>query len=452
MTVYYWGILLAFSALMFVASPRLRAAGRIDQFFAARDSRGREVGLVLLSASLLISWIFAKSIQNAADLGSRFGAPGGFAYALYWLSIIVAGFAILGLRNQGYASLHGFITSRFGRAAFRLFALILVFRLWNEIWSNTIVVAAYFGPVGSPAYYASAWAATALILAYSLKSGLRSSILTDAVQMGLFAVLLLLILGLVLPANDLRTLATTGSWTLAGGVDLVLVAMLQIWSYPFHDPVMTDRGFITDKKVMLRAFVLAGLAGVALILLFSAVGIHHRVAGLQGNSTAATAAAFGLPMLLMMNLIMLTSAASTLDSTFASAAKLVAIELLPRAGGDRVTVGRIGMVALAAAGGLMVHADPSILSATTVSGTMVMGLAPVFLLSRWRRAGAPSYYASVLVGLGFGTAFALKAIPFAIGTGRYGSLLWANLVGLACCFLAYFLLAWLMPARRAVRD
>ncbi|HCX33136.1 MAG TPA: sodium:solute symporter [Rhodocyclaceae bacterium] len=447
MTAYYWGILLAFSALMFVASPRLSVAGRFDQFFAGKDSRGREVGVALLTASLLISWIFAKSIQNAADLGSRFGVPGGLAYATYWLSIVVAGYAILALRNQGYASLHAFVTSRFGRGAFRLFALILLFRLWNEIWSNTIVVAAYFGPVGSPMYYAAAWAATALILGYSLKSGLRSSILTDAVQMGLFAVLLFLILGLVLPATEVRTLATSGSWTLAGGVDLILVALLQIWSYGFHDPVMTDRGFITDKKVMLRAFVMAGIAGVALILLFSVVGIHHRQAGLDGNSTAATAAAFGLPMLLMMNLIMLTSAASTLDSTFASAGKLVAVELLPGLRTDRITVGRAAMVVLALAGGLMVHADPAILSATTVSGTMVIGLAPVFLLSRWRRAGPASYYASVAVGLAFGSAFALGAIPFAIGAGKYGSLLWANLVGLACCFLAYLVLAWARPAR-----
>lgn len=37
-------------------------------------------------------------------------------------------------------------------AACWLFSLILLFRLWNEIWSNTIVMAQFFGPRESTAY------------------------------------------------------------------------------------------------------------------------------------------------------------------------------------------------------------------------------------------------------------------------------------------------------------
>jgi len=43
--------------------------------------------------------------------------------------------------------------------------------------------------------------------------------------------------------------------------------------------------------------------------------------------------AFGLPMLLVFNAVMLTSAGSTIDLTFASSAKLTAVDW-PNKGGD----------------------------------------------------------------------------------------------------------------------
>jgi hypothetical protein len=41
--------------------------------------------------SIFISWIFAKSVTNAANLGASYGIVGGLAYASYWLSIPVGG-------------------------------------------------------------------------------------------------------------------------------------------------------------------------------------------------------------------------------------------------------------------------------------------------------------------------------------------------------------------------
>ncbi len=64
-----------------------------------------------------------------------------------------------------------------------------------------------------------------------------------------------------------------------------------------------------------------GHAG-AFILLFSAVGLYGLSFGIAGNTAVSVPASLGLPVLLVFNAIMLTSAGSTLDSTFASAAKL----------------------------------------------------------------------------------------------------------------------------------
>ena len=441
-----WGILIGFGATMWWISPRLDARNRTGEFFRGEAGDGGEIGAVLLTSSLLISWIFAKSIQNAADLGNAFGAPGGLAYAAYWLSFLVAGFTILRLRRQGYRSIHEFIRERHGEAATWVFSVILVFRLWNEIWSNTMVVGTFFGESGTVPFLTACWAVTAIVLAYSMKSGLRSSILTDAVQMLLAAVLLVVILGYVWPRTSPGVLLSTGSWTLAGGVDLILVALIQVWSYPFHDPVMTDRGFLTREPTMIRSFVLAGVLGVAFVFLFSMVGIHNGVAGIGGNSTIGTAATFGVPMLVVMNVVLLTSAASTLDSTFASTGKLIALEVLGERS-DPVGVARVAMVVLAVLGGWMVHAGPAILSATTVSGTMVVGLTPVFLLSRWSKAGPAAFHASVALGVVAGVALALGQVPYRVGDGKYGALLWVNAVAVALCFVAFVVAALAIDRR-----
>src|SRR3970282_948367 len=104
------------------------------------------------------------------------------------------------------------------------------------------------------------------------------------------------------------------------------------------------------------------------------------------------------------------------------------------------------MVLLGILWNLMIYAKPAILSATTVSGTMVIGLTPVFLLSGWRRAGAASYHASVLLGLLFGVGLSLRWFHGSIGAGKYGNLLWVNLVGISLCFAVYLAGAWLRPA------
>lgn len=449
MTALNWGILLTFlGGLLIWVVAGARRASAVDRealFFRGSGAGGRRLGGVGLTATLLISWVFAKSVQNAADLGQALGLPGGVAYATYWLSFLVAGWVIYRLRTRGFESIHHFLGSRYGATAVWLFSLILLFRLWNEVWSNTMVVAQFFGPAGSGSFLAAAWVTTLLVLAYSLVSGFRGSILTDFVQMGLAAVVLALILGLVLPRADVGALVTSGSWTLGGGLDLLLVALIQCFSYPFHDPVMTDRGFITERRTMLRGFVAAGLLGVLFITLFSLLGVYGGVAGIEGNSTFGTAAALGLPALLVVNVMMLTSASSTLDSTFSSMGKLTAVDLAGARPGRRVALARIAMIVLALLGGLMVHAGPAILSATTVSGTMVIGLTPVFTLWWWGRPGRASYVASVGVGLLFGVGLALGWIPGSVGEGRYGNLLFVNIVGVASCFTLFVGLAWLAP-------
>src|SRR5262249_41756326 len=163
---------------------------------------------------------------------------------------------------------------------------------------------------GSMAFIGSALLFTLAVLLYSIKGGLRSSIFTDAIHTGVFVVFLAIVLLIILPKHTPSQLLSQGSFTLATGADLLLVALLQVLSYPFHDPVLTDRGFITEEKVMLKSYMLAGAAGFAAIFLFSLIGIHARIEDLGGgnNVPAAVARSFGLGAPLFMTIIMVSAA------------------------------------------------------------------------------------------------------------------------------------------------
>jgi len=123
-------------------------------------------------------------------------------------------------------------------------------------------------------------------------------------------------------------------------------------------------------------------------------------------------------------------------------------EPLPRA----VRVGALTMVVFALLGNLPMLAGTDILKATTISGTMVIGLAPIFLFSRWVGYSPLSFHLAFWSGMLLGILQATQLIPasWAIGDGKYAVLLGTNVYGLALCSAAFFL-PLLLPSRRMGR-
>jgi len=437
---YQWGLILISSLILFFLSPLAKTT---DQFFKAVNKK-KAPNTLVLTGSLIISWIFAKSITNAANLGLDFGLVGGVAYAGYYLSFAVAGVIIYQLRTQGnFKSIHEFLISKFGKKAMAIFSVLIAFRLFNEVWSNTMVIGSYFGAQGSASYYWAILLFTLLTLAYAIKGGLSSSIFTDVIQMVLFSVLLIIILGTIFSVDDFTTkqIVSTGTWSFELGLNLFFAAIIQSFSYPFHDPVLTDRGFISSPKVTRNSFLWASVLGAICIVLFSLIGVYAQIKGMQGQAAVEVGKALGVVILLVINFIMITSAASTLDSTFSSFSKLLAVDLNL---GKSVSFGRIVMVLIAVLGTLPVFFGAEILSATTISGTMVIGLTPVFIF--WKiPVPKISFYTSVTCGLFFGFLLVFNVFPetFIFTKGKYAPLLWVNIWGILSCIILYFIPKWI---------
>ncbi|MEG0016858.1 MAG: hypothetical protein RR747_09805 [Gordonibacter sp.] len=454
MGVFFWGFLIVYGIVMIAISPH---AVTLGGFFKGERKDGKPASLFLLTTSIFISWIFAKSVTNAANLGCEYGLVGGVAYATYWLCIPLAGFAIYRLRTKFLAKgLVSFLTKNYGIAAAFVFSLAILIRLFNEVWSNSSVVGGYYGESGSMYFIIAATLFTLITLAYAMWGGLRSSLVTDAVQTILFVVVLIGIAAWILPQHSFSDYMTSGTWSLDTGVDLLLVTVLQLFSYPFHDPVLTDRGFITEEKTMVKAFVVSGVLGFLAILLFSFIGIHAQLVGipLSSNVPAAVGAATSMAAFFAMALMMIFAAGSTLDSTFSSLSKLAARDLphiVNKDFGNKARVIGMGvMVLFAFVGNLPMLVGTSILAATTISGTMIMGLGPIFLLHGRVKPTKLGFHLCFWIGivLGFAYSFAPGLVAgLAIGGGKSAVLLGVNLYGLIACTLAYVIPGLVAQAR-----
>lgn len=125
------------------------------------------------------------------------------------------------------------------------------------------------------------------------------------------------------------------------------------------------------------------------------------------------------------------------------------------------------MVAIALLGNLPLFSiylgdkvGPAIIQATTISGTMVMGLAPIFLFSFIRKAGSLSFHFAFWPGLIFGVMRVLEGaldtslFPtwISIGSGKYALDLGRNLYGLLICVSGYLLGATIRPAAQPAKS
>lgn len=463
-----WVIFVVYCAITWWVTPRRVSS---PQFFDGRSSAGSPPGVWLVAMSAAITWIFAKSIANAADLSYTFGLTGGIGYTIYYLSFIVAGVVIYLIRTRtGCRSLPEFLLSKYGAACAKVFLLTIAFRLFNEVWSNTKVMSLYFGAEGSSAYWVATILITAFTVAYAWTGGMRASLLTDRVQTAAVFVLLAVVLAVLFPALASHGLPPVSARTTDAGLTFCALALVQIFSYPFHDPVLTDRGFLNEPKDMLKSFLLAGFLSGSFIFLFGLIGLYGRAFGLPANPSLSVPASIGLPMMLIFNGIMLLSGGSTIDSTFTSVSKMVARDWRgewKEASASHLTRGRIAILVVAVIGNLPLLSvylgdkmGPAIIAATTISGTMVIGLAPIFLLSWISPAGALSFHLAYWPGVCIGIMRAAEAFGhlaifptwLALGSGKYALDLGVNIWGTLLCTAGFLSGALLAPRLRAVQP
>ena len=390
------------AVISFLLSPRARGEGA---FFRGTAVSGAAPGVLALTFSQVTTWIFARSIMNAAILGYFFGIAGALAYAAYYLSFVTGAWIIAGIRfRHGFGSVQAFLEDRFGTVGTSSYNLVVGLRLLSEVFANLLVIGLIFGGTETGGYTAAIVIVGALTFGYAAVGGLNASIRTDVFQLGVFLLVLALLLAFAFGAGgfDLPAFALSSPEASNAGWVLLMVALLQVWSYPLHDPVMMDRGFIADERTTRASFYHAAWIAFACILAFGLLGVWAGLNALEGEGVVPTLTRLiGEWPMLLFNIALVVSCMSTLDSTFSSTAKLAVVDT----GLARPTVrnGRIAMSIFLLGGlGLVFLGSKDLFDAVAVSGTASLFLAPVVFFSIWLgRRDVPvwSYLAAFLAAL-----------------------------------------------------
>ncbi len=386
-----------------------------NSFFRGWSVDGRIPGLLTLIFSQVTTWIFARSLLTAAILGYYYGIAGGLAYTAYYVSFLTGAAIIRAIRfRHDFDSVQDFLRDRFGAGGVACYNVVIGVRLLSEVFANLLVIGIIFGTAGSTAYATAIVVLSLVTLGYSMLGGLSASLRTDVFQMAAFLVVFAVVLVLLFGAEAWSwgaALSSSPDVTKPGWV-LLAVAGLQVWSYPLHDPVMMDRGFIADERTTMRSFGHAAWISMICILGFSLLGVFAGLNALDGETMqVALARLLGDTTMIFVNLALIISAVSTLDSTLSSASKLTIADMSITT--PTVNNGRIAM-ALFMLGGLvfLFGGTKDLYSAVAVSGTASMYLAPVIFFSIWggaRQIPVWSYYLSFVTALAGATLYYLEA-------------------------------------------
>lgn len=409
--ILFAGILIA----SLLAAPK-RAS--IDGFFGGLGAEGRAPGLWVLVLSQVTTWIFARSLMNAAILGYYYGIAGTLAYAAYYGSFLTGAFIVARLRANGAGSMQDWLATRFGTVGTGCYNLVIALRLLSEVFANLLVVGLIFDAVLAGSGTAAILIVAVLGLAYSAWGGLSAALRTDVVQMLVF----LAVFGVAFVALITSPGFNMGDVMTASGVSgayngwvLLLVAALQVFSYPAHDPVMMDRGFIADEATTKASFLHAFWISILCIIGFGFFGIQAGLTGAayEGQLIGTWAVMFPSWVFVALMISLLVSALSTLDSALASAARLVVEELClaPRT----LKGGRLVMLVFMIAGTVLtLWGNSTLFDAVAVSGTASMFLTPVLIVGLVMRREVALWGYLVAFGAAAIGAFAYFARSWAI--------------------------------------
>ncbi len=372
-------IILGLASFLFISRK-----SNITGFYLGLMEDSKEPDLLTITFSQVTTWIFSRSLLTAAVLAYYYGLPGAMAYTAYYFSFLTGGYFVLNVRKKyNVNSILDFFEKEYGVVGKFTYSTIVTVRLISEIFANLIVIGLIFGGEGSNEYNISIVLIMILAFSYSFLGGFRNSIKTDFFQMIVFLILMLFLIVSIYFSNfqiEANLLLKKVNDFSNPGYALIGVAFLQIWSYPLHDPVMMDRGFVCGYKKTKQSFFLAFLLSSLCIFVFSLLGIFLSEISLERISFfEAIKFHFGDNISYIVFLLLIVSAMSTLDSTLSSASKLVVLDL--KLLKKNIFNGRLVMFMFSMLGLVFIFFNTKdLFTAVAVSGTAATFLTTSFIL------------------------------------------------------------------------
>ncbi|KAH0175181.1 sodium symporter family protein, partial [Aureobasidium melanogenum] len=288
-----YGVVVGLGALFALAmmgvTALLRRRGNVEnaeEFTVAK----RSLGTGLTAAGVTSSWTWSTTLLSSATVAYEYGVAGSFFYAACNSTqiMIFSNLAIESKRKAPNArTFLEIIRVRYGIAAHLSF-------MFFSLASNILVVssiliggAAAINALTGMSVYASLWLLPASVTAYTLRGGLRATILTDYVHTAIILVIIFVLwfkvyatgdqigspgkmwdlLNSAAKRNDYSAPTEGGTYLTIrslGALKFTILSLLEYTGVVFLDNSFHQKGIAADPAAAVPGYVLGGLAWYAM--------------------------------------------------------------------------------------------------------------------------------------------------------------------------------------------
>lgn len=402
----------------------------------------RDVGSVRGVATMSATWIWAASLYAAATAAYTYGLAGAFHYA-FW-----GGLALLFVWRYGVRLRHlvpaghtfaEFIRVRHGRLSQGVIGVENYLNSQYSMILNFTAGGALLSLVSPLSYEASLVLLAAIVLGYSLFSGIRASILTDVVQIAAILVVTAVVVPVVVwraggPGELGTALAALGDerasfFSLQAFLGQGAPMMALILAYAFANPTVWQRVWALRERDLGRIY--AG-SGIVYMVVVASVGMLGLVALLTGitpadgdlNTLVPLVAGLYLPVWLGLGFVLLIVAAitSTSDSDLAALSSIAMADVWrgyvrPDAhDGELKFVARLTMVLVTLIAIAVALLRLDILTLILFYGMIrSASVVPIAASIMWERVSNVGFSSGIIGGVALGIAARWWATPDAEG-------------------------------------
>lgn len=388
----------------------------------------RRVGFGLGSGSMIATWIWAASMYSAAIAGYTYGISGPIHYGL-WGALCLFFVWPYGRRLRSLAplghTLPEVVEARHGTSSHVVVAFSNVLGSTISLMANLTAAGALISIFSPLSFFAGVALVTIIILGYTLRSGFRSSVLTDFVQM--IAIFLVAIVAVPLILNNLG-----GVTAIAGNIQNITPAQANIFSFEafmfqgapmliailswaIANQTVIQRMFAIKEEFIPKAFILSTFGYGSVVIGVGTLGFMALVMGIEpmggdvNNIVPQMAAEFLPPVLAMFFMVLILSAlCSTSDSELSALASISMTDFWHKyiAKGDAVKslkmilVGRVTMIFFAAFAVILATLQVSILTAIMILGAIWGATVfPIVASLYWEKVNNLAFTLGLLSGL-----------------------------------------------------
>lgn len=404
--------------------------GRKNENADGYMTAGNKVGFGISAGSMTATWIWASSMYASATSGYTYGISGPIHYGL-WGALMILFIYPFGKRIRAVApkahTLAEVMYARHGKSSQLMLAGSNIVGSMVSITSNFIAGGALISLLSPFSFSQGILIIGGGILLYSLWSGFRASILTDAAQVFAMLGAVIIIIPVVFFAAGGSDMFVSGAANLTPqqsnffSSDAFLNQgapyIAAVLAYAIGNQTIAQRLFAVREDLIKKTFVTATVGYGATIIgigMMGVIALYAGVAPLDGdtnNLIPQMAASYLSPILLGVFLIMIIGAlSSTADSDLSAMSSIVMADIygqnIAKAGKANpktmLFIGRITMVVATGAGLYFASGKLNILDLLVFVGALWGALVfPVIASFYWQKITNKAFTVSVITALAF---------------------------------------------------